>query len=59
VGQVANLRPIGNRPVATPKAFSTGCAGLSTVQPARPSVSGDSRSCERDMFHPSGAILGN
>jgi hypothetical protein len=34
VGQVANLRPIGNRPVATPNLFSTGCAGLSTVQPA-------------------------
>jgi hypothetical protein len=33
-GQVANLRPIGNRPVATPNVFSTGCAGLSTVQPA-------------------------
>ena len=34
VGQVGNLRPIGNRPVAIPNVFSTGCAGLSTVQPA-------------------------
>ena len=30
---VGNLRLIRNRPVATPDAFSTGCAGLSTVQP--------------------------
>ena len=34
VGQVANLRPVGNRPVATLNVFSSGCAGLSTVQPA-------------------------
>jgi len=38
VGQVGNLQPIGNRPVATLSEFSTGCAGLSTVQPALSSV---------------------
>jgi hypothetical protein len=36
VGQVSNLvsnlRPIGNRPGATPNVFSAGCGGLSTVQ---------------------------
>ena len=34
VGQVGNLRPIGNRPVAERNVFSTSFVGLSTVQPA-------------------------
>ena len=33
VGQVVNLRSIGDRPVAKPNVFSSGCAELSTVQP--------------------------
>ena|ERR1700722_5751078 len=38
VGQVGNLRPIVNRPVATPNLFSTDFAGLSIVRPAHSTV---------------------
>jgi hypothetical protein len=33
VGQVANLRPIGNRPVATPKVFSKVVLGFQPCSP--------------------------